>query len=72
MSNNQNNKAIENFQKYLKIKTVHPNPDYVGCVKFLQEMAAEIGLKFEVVEVIRFYLFISVTFYFSSRVEFLW
>lgn len=43
--------AIENFGKYLRIKTVHPKPDYDGCVKFLTEIAKEIGLEHEIIEV---------------------
>jgi predicted ATP-grasp superfamily ATP-dependent carboligase len=43
--------AIENFRKYLKIKTVHPNPDYAGALKFLKDMANEIGLELQVIEV---------------------
>lgn len=42
--------AIDRFCEYLRIKSVHPNPDYAGCVAFLQRQAAEIGLQCEVVE----------------------
>lgn len=43
--------AIENFRNYLRIKTVHPNPDYEGCVEFLVKMADEIGLEHKIIEV---------------------
>ena len=43
--------AIENFRNYLRIKTVHPNPDYIECVKFLAGIAEELGLKHEIIEV---------------------
>lgn len=45
-------RAVENFRNYLRIKTVHPNPDYVGCLKFLTGMAKDIGLEHEIIEVI--------------------
>ena len=51
MSTEADLKAIENFRNYLKIKTLHPNPDYEGCVKFLTGIADEIGLECEVFEV---------------------
>lgn len=51
MSSESDLKAIENFRNYLRIKTVHPNPDYDGCVKFLIGMAEELGLKHEIIEV---------------------
>lgn len=44
--------AVENFRKYLRIKTVHPDPDYDVCVKFLTGMAKDIGLEHEIIEVI--------------------
>ena len=43
--------AIDNFRKYLKIKTVHPHPDYDGCVKFLIGMAESIGMTHKIIEV---------------------
>lgn len=42
--------AIENFRDYLKIKTVQPNPDYDGAVKFLKKMADQLGLPYQVHE----------------------
>lgn len=36
--------AVENFRKYLKIKTVHPTPDYGEATKFLFEVAHELKL----------------------------
>ncbi|KAK3103076.1 hypothetical protein FSP39_016275 [Pinctada imbricata] len=43
--------AVTNFREYLRIKTVHPEPDYDGAIVFLQRMAAEIGLPCKAVEV---------------------
>jgi len=43
------NKSVTKFREYLRIKTVHPNPDYDGAVKFLREYAEEIGLEFQTV-----------------------
>lgn len=51
MSTEADLKAIENFRNYLRIKTVHPNPDYEGCVKFLAGIAKELGLEHEIIEV---------------------
>jgi len=42
--------AVENFREYLRIKTVQPNPDYVGAVQFLKKMADQLKLKYEVRE----------------------
>lgn len=36
--------AIENFQEYLRIPTVHPNINYEPCVKFLEKQAESLGL----------------------------
>ncbi|XP_060554792.1 aminoacylase-1-like [Ruditapes philippinarum] len=44
-------KAVTNFREYLRIKTVHPEPDYDGAIAFLQRQADEIGLSFSTVEV---------------------
>ncbi|XP_022100151.1 aminoacylase-1-like isoform X3 [Acanthaster planci] len=43
--------AVSNFREYLRIKTVHPEPDYAGALLFLQRMATELGLPYEIVEV---------------------
>ncbi|XP_038054097.1 aminoacylase-1-like [Patiria miniata] len=43
--------AVTNFREYLRIKTVHPEPDYDGALLFLQRMAKELGLPYEIVEV---------------------
>ncbi|XP_065889540.1 aminoacylase-1-like [Dysidea avara] len=42
--------AITTFRRYLRINTSHPNPDYASAVTFLKEMAREIGLGCDVVE----------------------
>ena len=44
-------KAIENFRNYLRIKTVHPNPDYQGCLNFLLSIAKELELEHKIIEV---------------------
>lgn len=36
--------ATEKFKEYLRIKTVHPNPEYKKCTEFLLEYAIEIGI----------------------------
>ncbi|XP_052781442.1 aminoacylase-1-like [Mya arenaria] len=44
-------KAVTLFREYLRIKTVHPEPDYDGAIAFLEKMAKDIGLPSKVVEV---------------------
>ena len=44
--------AKERFLQYLSIRSVHPNPDYKGCVDWLYGQASEIGLLFNVHEVV--------------------
>lgn len=43
-------KAIEKFVEYLKIPTVHPDPDYSEAIKFLVQYAEELDLKSQVTE----------------------
>ncbi|KAF5276178.1 hypothetical protein FQA39_LY18600 [Lamprigera yunnana] len=43
-------KAVENFRKYLRIPSVHPNVNYDDCVTFLREQAADLNLLFNVYE----------------------
>jgi aminoacylase len=42
--------AVTKFREYLRIKTVHPNPDYLSCTKFLVNYAQELGLGYSVTE----------------------
>ena len=51
MSEELDQLAIDNFRKYLQIKTVHPAPDYEGCVEFLLKLADELGMTHKVIEV---------------------
>ncbi|MBN3285127.1 ACY1A protein, partial [Polyodon spathula] len=43
--------SVSLFREYLRIKTVHPEPDYEAALKFLDRIAAELGLPFKKVEV---------------------
>uniref|UniRef100_A0A915LA52 N-acyl-L-amino-acid amidohydrolase n=1 Tax=Romanomermis culicivorax TaxID=13658 RepID=A0A915LA52_ROMCU len=43
--------SVTRFREYLRIKTVHPDPDYGSAVQFLERLAIEIGLLFKVVQV---------------------
>lgn len=45
-------RAVTNFREYLRIKTVHPTPDYDGAVAFLERMAAEIELPMKTIELL--------------------
>ncbi|CAG2237335.1 ACY1 [Mytilus edulis] len=50
-SNKQEDPAVTRFRQYLRIKSVHPTPDYDGAIKFLKDQAKDIGLPFKTVEV---------------------
>ncbi|KAM8929987.1 aminoacylase-1-like [Pelodytes ibericus] len=39
------NPATSLFRDYLRIRTIHPDPDYVGAEEFLFRVAEDIGLK---------------------------
>ncbi|KAL0534019.1 hypothetical protein IC582_028296 [Cucumis melo] len=41
---------ISRFQRYLRIKTAHPDPDYATAVAFLRSQAQEIDLHTQVLE----------------------
>ncbi|XP_028680864.1 aminoacylase-1-like [Erpetoichthys calabaricus] len=43
--------SVSLFREYLRIKTVHPEPDYDTALKFLERIATELGLPFKKVEV---------------------
>ncbi|KAM4651660.1 aminoacylase-1-like isoform 2-T7 [Discoglossus pictus] len=43
--------ATSHFREYLRIRSVQPEPDYDGIVRFLVRMAEEIGLESKIVEV---------------------
>ncbi|CAH1782537.1 unnamed protein product [Owenia fusiformis] len=43
-------KAVTTFREYLRIKTVHPDPDYDGALAFLKKQASELGLPFACTE----------------------
>jgi aminoacylase len=44
--------AVTKFREYLKIKTVHPTPDYAGAIQFLKQYAEEYGFKYDTFEVV--------------------
>ncbi|KAG6456639.1 aminoacylase-1 isoform X2 [Manduca sexta] len=48
----ESNSSIANFVEYLKIPSVQPNINYDDCVNFLKKQAKEIGLAFNVYEVV--------------------
>ena len=45
--------AVTLFREYLRIKSVHPDPDYDSCVTFLTRMADELELPYRVVEMVK-------------------
>lgn len=45
MSNKwESNEEIQKFVEYLKIPSVHPDPDYLPCIEFLKKEASELEL----------------------------
>uniref|UniRef100_A0A1B6LLK0 N-acyl-aliphatic-L-amino acid amidohydrolase n=1 Tax=Graphocephala atropunctata TaxID=36148 RepID=A0A1B6LLK0_9HEMI len=44
-------KAVQSFKEYLRIKSVHPSCDYGGCIKFLKACANSLKLPVVVYEV---------------------
>ncbi|KAJ3335024.1 adenylate cyclase [Gonapodya sp. JEL0774] len=42
---------VSRYREYLRIKTVHPSPDYDGAIAFLRKYANEIGLPCDVIPV---------------------
>lgn len=48
----KNNIAVESFQKYLRIPTVHPNPDYNPAISFLSQIANELKLKIKIIPIV--------------------
>jgi len=42
--------AVTNFREYLRIKTVHPDPDYASAVEWLRKQAKDLDLEFNIVE----------------------
>lgn len=47
------NPAVTRFREYLRIKTVHPNPDYESCKNWLLNQAKEMGLTSQVFEYVK-------------------
>ncbi|XP_059619089.1 aminoacylase-1-like [Phlebotomus argentipes] len=44
----ENNEEIKIFREYLRIPSVHPNPNYEPCVEFLRRQATDLGMDFSV------------------------
>jgi len=42
--------AVTNFREYLRIKTVHPDPDYASAITWLKKQAKDLDLEFHIVE----------------------
>ncbi|PVU88316.1 hypothetical protein BB560_006381 [Smittium megazygosporum] len=45
--------CVKRFREFVRIKTVHPVPDYESSTKFLLKQAEEIGLTSQVVEAVK-------------------
>ncbi|XP_017057398.1 aminoacylase-1B-like [Drosophila ficusphila] len=45
----ESNKEIEYFREYLRIPSVHPDPDYEPCVDFLKRQAKDLDLPIQVI-----------------------
>ncbi|XP_048485084.1 aminoacylase-1 [Plutella xylostella] len=48
----ENIESVQLFREYLRIESVHPNPDYEPCVAFFRRYAASLGLPMRVVDVV--------------------
>ncbi|CAG9132800.1 unnamed protein product [Plutella xylostella] len=48
----ENIESVQLFREYLRIESVHPNPDYEPCVAFFRRYAASLGLPMRVVEAV--------------------
>ncbi|GJQ10475.1 hypothetical protein GpartN1_g2266.t1 [Galdieria partita] len=46
------NLAVSNLQKYIQIRTEQPHPDYTSAVEFLKQLATEIGLETQLLELV--------------------
>ncbi|KAH8382466.1 hypothetical protein KR009_003685 [Drosophila setifemur] len=44
----ESNEEIQYFREYLRIPSVHPNPDYKPCLEFLQRQAEQLELPMKV------------------------
>ncbi|XP_029455365.1 aminoacylase-1 isoform X2 [Rhinatrema bivittatum] len=49
--NPKENPSTTLFREYLRIRTVHPQPDYDGAIRFLERISKELGLACRKVEV---------------------
>ncbi|XP_016977913.1 aminoacylase-1B [Drosophila rhopaloa] len=47
-ANWESNKEIQYFREYLRIPSVHPNPNYEPCVEFLKRQAKDLDLPIKV------------------------
>ncbi|CAH0555895.1 unnamed protein product [Brassicogethes aeneus] len=47
-----NAQAVNNFREYLQIRSVHPEINYDGCVKFLEKQAKSLDLPIKIVTVV--------------------
>ncbi|OMJ20661.1 Aminoacylase-1 [Smittium culicis] len=45
--------SVSRFREYLRIESVHPNPDYYGVADFLKKQAEEIGVEYQCIEAIK-------------------
>lgn len=57
---------VSRFQRYLRIKTAHPDPDYASAVAFLKSQALEIGLNARILEFVPGKPLLLVTWYGSN------
>ncbi|GFN97463.1 aminoacylase-1-like [Plakobranchus ocellatus] len=42
--------SVTRFREYLRINTMHPNPNYYPALEFLRRQASEMGLEFKILE----------------------
>ena len=52
LSYTPDDRAVELFREYLRIKSVHPKPDYDGTNAFLKRIADELQLPYKITEMV--------------------
>ncbi|XP_004834240.1 aminoacylase-1 isoform X1 [Heterocephalus glaber] len=53
--------SVTLFRRYLRIRTVHPEPDYEAAITFLEERGHQLGLSCQKVEVVPGYVILVLT-----------
>ncbi|CAH0719842.1 unnamed protein product, partial [Brenthis ino] len=52
MTDYENHPAVNNLRNYIRIRSVHPNINYDECINYLKAQAKELGLPYQVYELV--------------------